>query len=242
MEIPSAILDTETPDGPMAVLVARPAAGEFPTVAMFHDGPGIRTATHVFAAKLAGAGYQVVVPDLFHRHGRLIGFEPAQRAADPSIGERMMGMVRSLTDDGIQSDMDAGLAAAGVDPAQPVVTIGFCLGARAAVRAVLTRPERYVAGALWHPSFLADDAATSPHHLGAELTRPLYIGIGGADQIQPQAKHQPFLDAALPTGLVDLVVFDGADHGYTWPDHPSYHEQAATVSFERTTALFAKAL
>jgi carboxymethylenebutenolidase len=242
VEILSAVLESETPDGPMAVLHYRPAGGDWPTVAMFIDGPGIRSATHVFAAKLAGAGFGVVIPDLFHRQGRLLGIEPADRAADPDGSmERMMTMVRSLTDADIQTDMAAGLAAAGVADDRPVATIGFCLGARAAARAVLGCPERYVAGAMWHPSWLANDSPTSPHLTASQLSRPLYIGIGGADMSQPQSAQQPFLDAA-PAGLVDLEVFPGAEHGFTWPDHPSYHEVAATVSFERTTTLFAKVL
>jgi carboxymethylenebutenolidase len=241
VEITGAILETETPDGPMAVLHYRPSGGDWPTVAMFHDGPGIRGATHTFAAKLAGAGYEVVIPDLYHRHGRMIGYEPAERAADPSLTDQMMALVRSLTDDGIQSDMDAGLAAAGRG-AGPMGTIGFCLGARAVAVALLANPDRYVAGAMWHPSFLADDGPDSPHRRAGELRHPLYIGIGGADTLQPQSLHQRFLDAAAPTGLVDLEVFPGADHGFTWPDHPSYHERAATESFARTTATFAKAL
>lgn len=241
VEITSAILGADTPDGPMAVLHYRPAEGDWPTVAMFHDGPGIRGATHTFAAKLAGAGYEVVIPDLYHRHGRMIGYEPAERAADPSITDRMMALVRSLTDDGIQADMDAGLAAAGVTSG-PLGTIGFCLGARAVAVALLGQPERYAAGAMWHPSFLADDSPGSPHHRAGDLSRPLYIGIGGADTMQPQSKQQPFLDAAVPTGLVELELYPGADHGFTWPDHASYHELAATESFERTTAMFAKVL
>jgi carboxymethylenebutenolidase len=241
VEILSAILDTETPDGPMAVLHYRPDSGNWPTVAMFHDGPGIRTATHEFARKLAGAGYEVVVPDLFHRHGRMIGIEPHERASDPTAGERMMAMVRSLTDDGIQSDMEAGLAAAGVEPERPLATIGFCLGGRAVGFALLRRPDRYVAGAMWHPSFLAEERPDSPHLHAAELRRPLYIGIGGADVSQPKEKQQPFLDAAAPTGFLELEVFPGAEHGFTWPDHPSYHELAALSSFEHTTMLFAKA-
>lgn len=242
MEILSTIHDAETADGPMAVLHYKPDSGDWPVVGMFHDGPGIRTATHEFAKLLAGAGYEVVVPDLFHRHGRLIGVEPAARAADPEGSvERIMTMVRSLVDDSIQTDMDAGLGAAGIDPDQPVATIGFCLGARAVAHALLARPDRYIAGAMWHPSFLATDSPTSPHLRAAQLRRPLYIGIGGADTTQPQAMQQPFLDAVAPTGFLELEVFPGAQHGFTWPDHPSHHEIAALSSFEHTTMLFGKA-
>jgi carboxymethylenebutenolidase len=242
VEILSAVHDAETPDGPMAVLHYTLDGGDWPVVAMFHDGPGIRTATHEFAKLLAGAGYQVVIPDLFHRHGRMIGIEPADRAADPEgAGERMMRMVRSLEDESIQTDMDAGLGAAGIDPDRPVATIGFCLGARAVAHALLSRPDRYIAGAMWHPSFLANDSSTSPHLRSGQLSRPLYIGIGGADTAQPQSLQQPFLDAAAPTGFLELEVFPGAEHGFTWPDHPSYHEIAATSSFEHTTMLFGKA-
>ncbi len=225
----------------MAVLHKRPAAGEHPLVLLYHDGPGIRTATHVFAEKLAGAGYEVIVPDLYHRHGRLIGYEPAERAADPSLGERMMGLLRTLTDDGIQADGDAALTALGVPADRRLAVIGFCLGARAVAVALARHSDRVVAGAMWHPSFLADDTDTSPHHAAAGLTRPLFVGVGGIDQVQPMELHRPYLDLVEPMPQVEIVLFADADHGYTWPDHPTYHERAATESFERTTALFAAA-
>ena len=40
--------EAETTDGPMAVLHYKLDGGDWPVVAMFHDGPGIRTATHAF--------------------------------------------------------------------------------------------------------------------------------------------------------------------------------------------------
>ena len=205
---------------------------------MFHDGPGIRIATHEFAAMLAGAGHEVVVPDLYHRAGRLIGYEPHERVADPTIIDRLWKLVRGLTDDGIQADLDATLDAIELGPAERLATIGFCLGARAVFRTMMRLPERFVAGAMWHPSFLADEQSDSPHTTAAAITQPLYIGIGDADTMQPIAAHQRFFDAVAPLEHVEIEVFAGADHGYTWPGWPSHQPMAADRSFAKTVDLF----
>ena len=243
MEVHSEIVDASTPSGPMAVLRKRPAgAGTWPHVVMFHDGPGVRNATHEFAAKLAAEGYDVAVPDLYHRHGRLIGFEPHERAADPTLVDRLWEMLASLTDDGIQTDLDATIEALEIAPSEPLGAIGFCVGARAVFRTLMRRPERFVVGAMWHPSFLADDQPDSPHRTASRLTRPLFIGIGDADRMQPIEAHQPFFDAVEPLPHVELRVFPGADHAFTWPGWPTYDENAASGCFARTTALFERHL
>ena len=59
MDTTEEIIDTTTDDGEMAVLVTRPAgAGDWPAVLLFIDAPGVRSATHEFAAKLAAEGYR----------------------------------------------------------------------------------------------------------------------------------------------------------------------------------------
>ena len=226
----------------MAVLRKRPAgAAAVPRVVMFHDGPGIRGATHEFAAKLAGEGYDVFVPDLYHRHGRLLGWEQHERDADPSILDRLWELLGTLTDAGIQADLDATLTAAGVEPAEPLAAIGFCVGARAVFRSLMRLPDRFVAGAMWHPSFLVDDQVDSPHLTAGDLSTPLFIGIGEADQMQPLSLHQPFLDAVGPLDDVEVAVYPGADHGYTWRGWPSYDHAAAEASFASTITLFRRA-
>ena len=245
-EVDEEIVDTTTDDGDMAVLVKQPVGpapdgGERPVVLMFHDGPGIRSATHVFMRQLANEGYRVVTPDLYHRHGRLLGVEPELRASDPELGKAMRTWLTSLTDDGIQHDADRALEAAGVDPSTPIATIGFCLGARAVFRRMTAEPDRVVAGASWHPSFLVDDGDDSPHLTAGELTTPLYLAIGEADEVQSIEMHQAFLDAVEPLDHVTVETFPGADHGFTWPDHPTYDEAAATRAWEVTTDLFARA-
>lgn len=247
MELTEQIIDTMTDDGEMAVLAKEPteapaSGGTWPTVLIFHDGPGIRTATHVFMAKLASEGYRVITPDLYHRKGRLFGVDPEMRAADPSLSQQMMERLLSLTDDGIQHDADCALRAAGVGSDTPIAVLGFCLGARAVYRAMMRLPGQVVCGATWHPSFLADDAPDSPHLTAAQLTQPLYIGIGDADEVQSIAMHQRFFDAVEPLDHVDVDIYEGADHGFTWPDHPTYNEAAAVGCWTKTTALLARTL
>lgn len=233
------VVEAVTADGPMAVLRKRPGDGrDRPTVVMFHDGPGVRGATHEFAEKLAAEGFEVLVPDLYHRHGRLIGYERHEREADPSLVERLWALLASLTDAGTQDDLDATLAAAGVGPDERLGVIGFCVGARAAFRTLLRLPEQFVAGAMWHPSFLVDDDPDSPHLTAAALSRPLYIGIGDADRMQPIEGHRPFLDAVAPLDHVELEVFVGAGHGFTWPGWPDYDRDAAEGCFAKTVDLF----
>ena len=85
----------------------------------------------------------------------------------------------------------------------------------------------------------ADEGDDSPHLTAGQLTRPMYLGIGEADEVQSIAMHQPFLDAVKPLDHVEVVTFPGADHGFTWPTSPNYHEEAATVSWSKTATLFA---
>lgn len=96
---------------------------------------------------------------------------------------------------------------------------------------------------MWHPSFLVDNGADSPHLTAGELAGSLYIGFGEADQMMSVASMRPFIDAVSVLG--DRVVIDvlpGANHGYTWPDAPSYNESAAERAWSQTLALFSTAL
>lgn len=241
METTEVELDATTDDGTMAVVVTQPAqaapGGDWPTVVLFIDAPGLRPATREFMARMAGQGYRVVTPDLHHRMGRLLHFEPADMA-NPDNQQTMWGWITAMTDDQIQHDAECALAAAGVGTDTPYATIGFCLGARAVYRAMERNPDRVLAGAGWHPSFLADDGPDSPHLSAGSLDRPLYLGIGEADEIQSIAMHQPFLDAVAGLDHVEVLTFAGADHGFTWPGYPLYHESAAETSWTKTLAMF----
>ncbi len=244
METQERTIETTTDDGDMVVVVTEPTdahqSGSWPTVLLFIDAPGLRPATRDLMARMAGEGYRVVTPDLHHRQGRLLYKEPKDMG-EPGAGQEMMGWIAAMTDDQIQHDGARALTAAGVSDDTPYVAIGFCLGTRAVYRAIERNPERVLAGACWHPSFMADDGDDSPHLTAGSLQTPMYLGIGEADQVQSIAMHQPFLDAVAPLDHVEVMTFPGADHGFSWPGYPLYHETAAETSWTKTLAMFSAA-
>lgn len=243
MSVRETEIDVSTDDGEMAVVITEPegATAATPTIGLFIDAPGLRPATREWMHRMSGEGYRVVTPDLHHRHGRLLFFEPADAANNPDARPTITGWIASMTDDQIQHDMDCALAAAKVADDIKIAVIGFCLGARAVYRSIERNPERIVAGASWHPSFLVDDGDDSPHLTAASLSTPLYLGIGEADEIQSIAMHQKFLDAVADLDHVDVTTFAGADHGFSWPGYPTYHEEAAETSWTKTLAMFGAA-
>lgn len=243
MDLHEEIIDVDTASGPMAVVHKRPASGETKgRIGIFFDAPGIRDSTHDFAARLAGDGFEVVVPDLYHRHERLFHLVRSGDAT-PTADHvaRMRELMSTLDDAEIQQDMDDATAAVSWTDG-PVGVWGFCLGARAVFRAMMRQPERFVAGAMSHPSFLVDDQPDSPHLTASGLTGSLSIGIGTEDKVQSVERNTPFFDAVAPLDGVDLQIFEGADHGFTWPAEPGYHAEAATTCYTSGTQLFARLL
>ena len=247
-EVQESILETVSDGEPLAVPRMRPSdGGTHPLVVMFMDKPGIREALRAFGRRLAGRGYDVILPDLYHRHGRMIGYGPEEAADDPGAQDHMMTLLRSLTDEGIQNDLDAALDAVGADRSvgsmEPAACIGFCLGARAVFRTMMRLPGQFAAGAMWHPSFLVDGEPDSPHLTAGRLAGSLYAGFGEADRMMTVASMRPFIEAVSALGDRAVVdILPGADHAYTWPDAHTYNEAAAERAWSQTLTLFGKVL
>ena len=253
------ILTTVSDDKPMTVIRKRPISATkktYPKVIIFHDAPGIREATHTFCRRLADCGFDVIVPDLHHRQGRLIGFSPHDIASDPTVKPKIYELLDALTDDGMQQDLDATLELVNqhktaATPRSKKKTqacsperaycIGFCIGARAVFHTMMRLPDQFVAGSMWHPSYLVDDTPNSPHLTASELPGSLYVGFGEADETMSVASMQPFIDAVAPLGdRVTIDIHPEADHGYTWSDSPAYNQDAAEKAWTRTLELFRK--
>ena len=240
-------LTVETPDGRMTTFTARPdGEGPFPVAVLYMDGVGYREQVKDNARRFAKAGFYCVAPDLFYRSGEKLSFD-FTRMGEEGVRERVMEIVGSVKPDMAMADTQAVFAAIADDPTArvegPKVCVGYCMGARLALRAAASMPGEMVAAAGIHPGALVTDAPDSPHHDLADVRGELYFAFAEIDQSASADVVARFRDELNRRGVRGLVErCQGVAHGFAMADLPVYDHDAAERHFERTVELWRRNL
>jgi carboxymethylenebutenolidase len=238
----------KTPDGVADARLFHPAGiGPWPGVLFFMDGGGLRPALDAMGERLAAAGYCVLMPNLFYRHGPFAPFD-MKTAFNPGNPERerMIGMIRALDTAGLKRDAGAYLdfmAGEGrVRPGQVAAT-GYCLGGRLSFLTAGTFPERVAAAAAFHGSRLLTPEPDSPHLLLPHVRAALYFGVAEIDAMHT-AETTRLLEAALKDAGSDfqLEVYAKASHGFAVDDTPAYDRDFSERHWSALLALLARTL
>ncbi|MDT0170676.1 dienelactone hydrolase family protein [Pseudarthrobacter sp. BRE9] len=240
-------IDITAAEGTAEALVARPSTGTgpFPGVILYMDAFGLRPRIQEMAQRIADWGYVVLAPNVFYRDGTAAelapttdmstqeGREAAGKAAFPRVGR--------LTSDKALPDIDAWVSALaaldGVAPG-PIGTVGYCMGARLAVRTATSHPDEVAACGGFHGGGLATDEPDSPH-LGLRNARARFV-FGHADHdrsMGPDAVAR--LGEALKAAGLEASndIYEGAPHGYTMADTSAFHPDATERHFKELRAL-----
>jgi len=249
------LVEVPVPDGTAQAWVSAPDDGPDdaaprPGVLLFMDAFGIRPQIEEMAERIAGWGYVVLAPNVFHRHGTVEQLAPTVDLRAPEARERAiapaMGRVRSLTSELAERDIpayvDALLALPGVADG-PIGVTGYCMGARLAVRAACLRPDVVAACGGFHGGGLATDDPDSPHRALGKARAAFFFGHADHDRsMGPEAIER--LDEALDEAGLEHVteVYADAPHGYTMADTSSYDEAAAERHFVALEDLFRRSL
>ncbi|MDF3302884.1 dienelactone hydrolase family protein [Streptomyces tropicalis] len=227
-------VDVPTEDGTADAYLVHPADGRpHPGVLLYQDAFGLRPHLRSMADRLAAAGYTVLVPNVFYRHGRAPVVELPEFIdldARPEIFGKVGPLVQSLTPDLAMRDAAAYLRRLEEDPLVvdgPVALTGYCMGARLALLTAGTYPERVAAAAGFHGGRLATDAPDSPHLVAEHATAELYFGHADDDPSLPPEQIEQLertLDAAGVRHRCE--VYPGARHGFTQADTDAYDPKA----------------
>ncbi len=232
-------VDISTPDGNAEAWLATPDdEGPNPGILLFIDALGLRPRIHEMADRIASWGYVVLAPNVFYREGRAAETSPdgpldtdeKRGAFFAEAGPRIQRLTPAQALPDIKAYLDA--LTSRPDVTVPVGVVGYCMGARLAIRAACAHPDEVAACAGFHGGGLATDEPDSPH-LGLPDADARFL-FGHADQDPSMdAAAVARLHAAMDAADVDGIneVYAGARHGYTMADTAVFDEAATERHF-----------
>jgi len=230
-------IEIRTEDGVApAFEYGEPAA---PAVLMLMDGIGMRPAMHEIAARIADAGYRVLMPDLFYRLGEYTAPDPAALFSDPAVRAAWWGRHATTSPAALVRDIAAYLDRLG---AAKVGVTGYCMGGRLALTAAATYPDRIAAAAAYHPGGLVTDGPDSPHHQFGRIRARVYIGAAMEDPSFTDAHREAVAQTLADAGVDHEVELYQARHGWVPTDTPVHDAAAAARHWQTLLALFDRTL
>jgi carboxymethylenebutenolidase len=230
-----------TAEGELTATVFHPPVSGTSGVILYMDAFGPRPALFDMAARIAGWGHVVLVPDLFYRTGAYGPFDPATAFEDPVTRGQIMGLMGATTQD--MTERDTAVFLEMLDVAGAVGTVGYCMGGGRALLAAAAYPDRIGAAASFHGGNLASDAPDSPHLRVGSIKGRVYVASAGVDRSFPP-EQSARLAQALRVGGVDHAIenYVGMAHGWCVADHGVYDAVGAARHWRRLETLFAEAL
>lgn len=245
MIITTEYVEVEVDGSPMRLCVSAPKPeGEYPGVVFYSDifqltGPMLRA-----TARLAGYGFVVAAPEIYHRHeppGTAIAFDDEGRTRG------LEGAARTPV-----ADFDADCRAA-LDylAAHPRVAqgrlgaAGFCLGGHLAFRAALQPDVRATTcfyGTGIHNGKLGQDADARSLERAREIRGELLMVFGTLDPHVP-AEGRDKIESALKEANVNYSFkLYPAEHAFMRDEGARYDPEATDAAFADMIQLFRRAL
>ena len=209
------------------------SSGRAPAVLVAQEAFGVNRHIESVCRRLAEAGYAALAPELYHRQGNGI-------VLDYSNFDAARPYISSLTNGGIESDLNAALsfldAHPRVDPSQ-VGIVGFCVGGfvsfLAACRIRVSAAVCFYGGGIVRPR---PGMKIQPLLPEAPNIRCPVLGLfGGKDTGIPPADVDAIRERLSALGkTAEIVTYPDAGHGFFCDERPSYRPDDAADAWERT--------
>ncbi len=224
--------------------LARPAApGRHPVVIVVNEIFGIHAYIKDVCRRLAKQGYVALAPDYFDRGGDPSTTTDIQNVIRPIVAKAVYEQVMDDTEGAIRF-----LRRKRYVQKDAFAITGFCWGG-AVVWMAAARHKAFKAGVAWYGRLVAPEAGA----FGAEEGRPWPVDVAGALKC-PVLGLYAAEDRGIPVATVDqmraalaaagnpsrseIVVFDGAQHGFHADYRPSFKKDAAEDGWARMLAWF----
>lgn len=226
-----------TEDGPMPVVESRPQEAQG-AVVVVQEAFGLTTHIENVCQRLADAGWAAAAPALFHRDGSPVFAYDDFEAVMPAMAR--------LEQKGISMDLEATLRhlhGAGFEASRCGI-VGFCMGGTVALYAAtafeLGAAVTYYGGGVSKGRFGFPPLV----ELAPALRAPWLGQYGDRDRGIPVEELEQLRVAASGASVeTEVVVYEGAAHGFNCDDRPAaFDPSAAKTAWSRTLDWFGRFL
>ncbi len=225
----------------MRTYVARPARpGRFPGIVAFSDIFQLTGSTLRAIDRLAGYGFAVFAPEIYHRR------EPAATALPFDDAGKVRGQADADATAVADFDADARTLVTAlraddrIDPAK-IGAVGWCLGGHLAVRAAL-RPE-VIATVAFYPTGLQNGKLGADSDAGTlaranEIAGDLLIVFGERDPHVPEPARAAIAAALAEAGTLHAISLYDAEHAFMRDQGPRYDPALTDRAYAEAVAFF----
>lgn len=241
MQIVTSDAELRVDNSPMRVYVASPKPdGEYPGVLLYSEIFQLTAPIRRSCERLAGHGFVVAAPEIYHRHerpgtvipyddiGRIWGNEGAKRTPVAAF------------DADARATLDFLASHPQVSPGT-LATMGFCIGGHLAWRAALQPDVKaavccYATGV--HNGKLGKDADAGTLARFSEIKGEMLVVFGAADPHVPSDGRQKILDTLESAGVKHRVLLVNGEHAFMRDEGPRYDPAAADQVWAGAIAMF----
>ena len=226
-------------DGKIPAYFARPAKpGRYPVVLVIHEAFGVHEHIQDVVRRYAKAGYVATAPELFVRQGN--------PAAYTDVGKIYNDIIAKVSDDQVNSDLDATLAYARkqLNGHKTLVgAVGYCWGGRAVWEYAYHNPK-LTAGLAYYgrvEGMVADERPLDPVDFGSELKVPvlgLYAEKDTGISLESVARMQ--VELKKSNSGSEIIVLPGVGHAFNADYRANYNKAAADKAWALGLAWFSK--
>jgi carboxymethylenebutenolidase len=218
----------------MGAFIARPVSGgPWPGVVFGIEGFGVTEHIEGVARRLAGEGFVVLIPDLYHRLGQFV-------TAPYTDYDGARKLMHSVPDVEMLADMNAALAYLAQQSdwrAGSVGLVGYRVGGRWVLVTACHRPDIKAVVSYYGNITSGDMAgrdAPPPMDLLDNLRAAVLLLWGDGEPIS-RADVQEVRERLQAAGKTfDSVIYDNTHRGFDVPEDPYYQPTAAQDAWRRT--------
>lgn len=197
-----------------------------PAIILFSPIFGADAGMRQIADRWAERGYLVAVPDYFFRV--LPGVLDRSDNGRKKAMDRWKQLDAAKTIDDMRALKEVLLSNPNCN--DKLGSLGYCAGGELAFLAATRLRAEAVAG--FH-------ATRIDQHLGEtdRIAGRVTLHFGGNDNLVPLSQVDAIKSAVASNAQVDIAVYDGAGHGFSFHGQPSYHAEAESRSDARAQAV-----